>query len=177
MKCSQTMEDKIQELNLLQEYVREQLLSKGISLDFSFESLKHLDTLFDEEYRHGELINPTSAFAQKEGMILAGIAGYLANVLVKNSNDSKVLIDSDDDNWYINFKVESTNGWIGHPGQRVVKRKVEGRESDLYHYAIAMTKYFNQAQEEKPKEPTFIQELYVTDDSEGSPKKPWWKIW
>lgn len=170
------MENKIQELNLLQDFIREQFSVTGISLDYSFESLKHLDALFDEEYKEGELINPASSFAKKEGMILTGIAGYLANVLVKNSNNSRITIEPNDDNWYMNFKVESENGWITQPGQRVAKRKLEGRESDLFHYAIAMTKYLNQTEADKHNQPTFIQEVYVTNETE-KPKKPWWKIW
>lgn len=174
-----TMIDKLEELNSLQRYIIEQYSSVGVSLDYSVESLKQLDQLFDKEYKNGELINSASAFANREGMILTGIAGYLANVLLKNSEDSKIIIDPKDENWYLNFKVESGNGWTAQPGQRVLKRKLEGRESDFYHYGIAMIKYFTQTEtnENASSSLTYTQEFYLTNEAPATGKKPWWKIW
>ena len=76
------MNDKLQELNLLTEFVREQYSAIGVSLDYSLESLKILDKLFDDEYKNGDLINQAGSFAGNQEMILTGVAGYLANVMI-----------------------------------------------------------------------------------------------
>ncbi|HMC87779.1 MAG TPA: hypothetical protein VKI61_19785 [Chitinophagaceae bacterium] len=76
------MNDKLQGLNLLTEFVREQYSAIGVSLDYSLESLKILDKLFDDEYKNGELINQAGSIAGNQEMILTGVAGYLANVMI-----------------------------------------------------------------------------------------------
>jgi hypothetical protein len=39
-----------------------------------------------------------------------------------------------------------------------------------------MKKYFNQPADNIITEPTFIQEIYVTDEVPMKAKKPWWKF-
>jgi hypothetical protein len=99
--------------------VREQYSAIEILLEYSIESLKTLDKLLDSEAKNG-LINPTSSFANKGGMILRGIAGYLANVSLQNSKDSKIGITPKDENWYLNFKLESNKGWTPERAQRFI---------------------------------------------------------
>lgn len=160
------LDNKHEELNLLIEFIREQYKAAGIDLDYSLESVKAMDELLDSEYANGKLVNPGSSFAEKEGMILTGVAGYLANVLVANSDNAMIMINEADKNWYINFEVQSANGWTAQPGQRVIKRKMEGEESALFPYAVTMTGYFNGKNNVAGEE-----------GNAGKKNKKWWKPW
>jgi hypothetical protein len=153
--------DKLrEELKITCEYIVEQFGAMNILLDYTPESVKYLDLLFEDEYKNGELRNPTGSFAKREGAILTGISSYLTEIFLQNSNDTKVEIDSRDENWYVNYRVVGSKVWTVMPGQRVIKRKLEGSESDFYGYVTTMLDYFNDK----------------NSNIESTTKKPWWKF-
>lgn len=162
------MENKQEELNILIGFIREQYEASGIDLDYSFESLKHMDALMESEYKNGKIIDPEGSFAEREGMILTGIAGYLAKVVLLNSEGCEIIIDDNDEDWYLNFAVKSTNGWEFWPGQRVLKRKIEGEASNLYHYAVTAVKYITD---------NISSAHQLTSTQLHHHKKKWWKFW
>ena len=168
------MTTQLQELKKATEAIINMFAQSNITLDYSLESAKFLDQLFDQEYKKGKLINPKGNFAKYEGLLLTGVAGYLADIMLKNSTGSKIEIDSSDEDWYVNFKVVAVNTWTVLPGQRVMKRKFEGYESNFYHYVLAMSKYFNESDISSTETSTHVQEIYIENNS---PKKPWWRLW
>ncbi|MGG9961736.1 hypothetical protein [Ferruginibacter sp. SUN106] len=171
------MEEKLQELNNACSYIIQQYASINISLDFSVESVKELDRLFDDEFKDGELVNPDSSFAKRHGFIMTGVAAYLSEVFIQHSVNSKIEIDPNDESWYVNFKVVAANGWSVEPGQRVIKRRLEGRESDFYHYVIIMLQYFTQSENDKLKTVSNSENIDLNKIRQNIPRKAWWKFW
>ena len=164
------------------EFVRQSFADKGINLDYTPESVKHLDKLFDDEVRNGNPRNPDSGFAKFQGVIMAGTTGYLTEVVLRHTHNGQLDIDPNDEHWYLNFKVVAENTWTIQPGQRVLKRMQQGNEAEFYAYILSAIKYFSQpkadATEEHPNEGyTYTQEVYVRDETKEEKKKPWWKLW
>ena len=161
------MDIQQQELQKAIEFVRQTFAEKKVNLDYSPASVKNLDTLFDNEFRKGQLRNPDGSFAKFQGLILTGVSGYLANVIIKNSGNSQLAIDANDEKWFMNFKVVSSSGQSVQPGLRVVKRMLQGEEMGLYAYAITSIKYLNPG----------AQLPVETAGTATVAKKPWWKVW
>ena len=151
-----------QELKKAIEFVRKTFAEKNIQLDYSPESVKHLDKLFDQEFKNGKLKRPESSFAKYQGLIMIGVSGYLAEVVLKNTSNTKLQIESNDSNWYINFLVTANNNLAIQPGKVVLARIHEGDKAELYKYTIYALNYFGTKTGEKAIE--------VPD------KKPWWKF-
>ena len=163
------MNPRQQELQKAIEFVRRTFADRRINLDYSAESVKHLDKLFDDEFKKGKLKNPDGAFAKFQGLIMIGISGYLAEVILINAPHSKLDINEDDKNWFINFKITADNNRAVQPGQRILKRVQYGIEAGLYFYVLSAIKYFNDLNSKMPAE--------RTDIPLPEKKKPWWKIW
>lgn len=151
-----------QELKKAIEFVRKTFAEKNIQLDYSPESVRHLDKLFDQEFKKGKLKRPESSFAKYQGLIMIGVSGYLAEVVLKNTSNTRLHIESNDSNWYINFLVAGNNGLTIQPGKVVLARIQEGDKAELYKYAIYALNYFGTKTGEKAVEKV--------------DKKPWWKF-
>lgn len=149
------------------ELVRQNYAGMKIKLNYSTTSVRHLDQLFDDAFKDGEIRNPEGSFAKQQGLIMTGVAGYIAEVILRSVEGTELMIDPADPQWYMSFKVIAPNGWQFQPGIRVLRRVKEGRESDLYHYTIAAIDYAKR----KDGEPLQIETLVLRG------KKPWWKVW
>ena len=168
---------KYQELQNAVEILRNSIVDKNINLDFSIDSVKHLDYILETAFKNGKLKNPNGAFAQHLGLMMLGLSGYVAEVFLKNTANAKLDIDENNENWYTDFKVISENGRTLQPAIRVVRRADEGRERELYAYALSAIKYFNTLREESTNTNTYIEEVYVRDDLKQEIKKACWKFW
>jgi hypothetical protein len=168
---------KYEELQKAIEFLRQTLNESKMNLDYSVDSVKHLDWLLSDAFKNGKVKNPNGTFAKYQGIIMFGITGYLSEVILKNTNNSKLEIDPNDENWYLNLKVTAENSWTVQPGQRVMKRAYQGSEAELYAYVLATIKYFNEHQGDKTNSNTYFEEVYIRDDKKQNNKKPWWKIW
>lgn len=156
-----------QELVKAIEFVRQTFADKKINLDYTPDSVKHLDALFDNEYKDGKLRKPDSSFAKFQGLILTGVSGYLAYVIIKNTGNTQLDTDASDEKWFMNFKVVSSAGQSVQPGLRVIKRMLKGEEMNMYAYALTSIRYLN---------PDAV--LPVEESAQPVPgRKPWWKIW
>lgn len=151
--------DKLQTLKEAGLYIEETLNKAGYNMNYSFYSIKPIDNIIDQQFENGKFKNPDSDFAKNGYYILLGFSSYLANVILKNSN-SEIVIDENDEDWHINFKLVSKNGWEAFPGQKLHKRITNGREDELFTYAEVTCNYFN--------------ENHITDDKD-SPKASIWK--
>ncbi|HEY4965186.1 MAG TPA: hypothetical protein VII28_02255 [Puia sp.] len=166
---------KYQELQDAIRYFMEGFPDKSI-LDYSVGSTKYLDRLMDDQFESGQLKNADSGFAKYQGTILTGVAGYLAEVVMRASDGASIDIDDEDENWYINFKVAGANGWVFQPGQRVIKRIQKGAEAEFYAYVLSAIKYLNQDKGDSPAN-TYIEEVYVREPPKQKVSRPWWKFW
>ena len=96
--------DKLQTLKEASSYIEETLNKAGYNMNYSFYSVKPIDNIIDQQFENGRFKNSDSDFAQNGYFILMGLSSYLANVILKNS-DSEIVIDENDEEWHINFKV------------------------------------------------------------------------
>ncbi|MCW3117227.1 MAG: hypothetical protein JWM28_1309 [Chitinophagaceae bacterium] len=165
------MNSRQQELHKAIEFVRNTFADRRIHLDYSTESVKHLDKLLDDEFKKGKLKNPEGNFAKFQGLIMIGISGYLAQVILKNATQAKLDINEDDQNWFINFKITGPFNQVIQPGQRVLKRVQYGSEAELYQYVHSAIKYFSDPASKIPDD----SEIGIRSVVEK--KKPWWKFW
>jgi hypothetical protein len=133
------------ELQKAAEFLRNSLGNAKSELDYSTYSIKSLDFILSEGFRDGKVRNPTGTFAKHQGMIMLGIAGYLTDVILKNTTNTKVEIDPSDEKWYLNFKLVAANGLSIQPAQQIIKRSQLGRAAELYAYSISTIKEFNQS--------------------------------
>lgn len=163
-----------QELQKAIGFVRQTFAEKKIDLDYSPESVKHLDKLFDNEFKNGKLKRPDSSFAKYHGLIMMGISGYIAHVILKNAANTQLVIDSADDNWFMNFKIVTPAGLSVQPGQRVVNRMLKGEEMELYAYVLVSIKYFSVSPALAKNYSNISPDNYKVDPSQN---KPWWKFW
>lgn len=166
-----------QKLQNAVDFLRKTLAKAKMNLDYSVDSVKHLDYLLGDAFTNGKLKIPNGAFAQQQGIIMLGMAGYLAEVVIQNTNNSKLEIDPNDEQWYVNFKLIGENSWTIQPGLRVMKRAYKGSEAELYAYVLSAIKYFNQAGGNAGVRNTYTQEVYVREAPQPNGKKPWWKLW
>src|SRR5258706_7982869 len=116
------MDTLTQELQKAIDYVRQTFAEQKINLDYTQDTVKHLDRLFDNEFKEGKLKKPDGSFAKYQGLIMTGVSGYIARVILKNTENTQLIIDPDDQNWFMNFKVAAATGIFVQPGQRVIKR-------------------------------------------------------
>jgi hypothetical protein len=163
------MNSRISDLQTAVDYVRNTFAERRILLDYSTESVRHLDKLFDREFKKGKLKNPEGSFAKFQGVILIGVTGYLAEVIIKNTRQTQTDINEQDENWFVNFKVTAGGNRFIQPGQQILKRIQYGSEADLHAYTLSCLSYFNDT---------------VTTMTGNSPdnavikkRKPWWKLW
>jgi hypothetical protein len=162
------MDTRQQELLKSIEFVRRTFADRRISLDYSAESVQHIDKLFEEEFKNGKLKNPDGGFAKFQGLILIGISGYLAQVILKNTPHSILDINEEDKNWFINFSITGDNNQLIQPGQQLLKRIQYGDKAGLHSYVMAAIQFFNNRIPEMPVE--------TSRTSQSEKKKPWWKF-
>ena len=125
------MNSRISDLQKAVDYVRNTFAERRILLDYSTESIRHLDKLFDQEFKNGKLKNPEGGFAKFQGVILIGVTGYLSEVIIKNTRQTQTEINEQDENWFISFKITAGGNRFVQPGQQILKRIQYG--SDVVH--------------------------------------------
>ena len=163
-----------QELQKAIEFVRQTFAEKKINLDYSPESVKHLDKLFDQEFKNGKLKRPDSSFARYQGLIMMGVSGYIAHVILKNAANTQLVVEPADDNWFLNYRVATQTGLFVQPGQRVVKRMLRGEEMELFAYVLISIKYFSVSPALAKNYTNISPDNYTVDPAQN---KPWWKFW
>ena len=162
------MDTRQQELLKAIDFVRRTFADRQISLDYSADSIKHLDKLFDEEFKNGKLRHPDGGFAKFQGLIMIGISGYLAQVILKNAQGSRIDINENDQNWFINFNIKGENNRAIQPGQQVLQRIQYGNQAGLYNYVLSARRYFS--------EPGYDMKVQPGPGPVPAKKKPWWKF-
>ena len=72
---------KYKELQNAVEVLRGSVKDPTINLDFSVNSVKHIDYILDVAFSNGKLKNPNGAFAEHLGLMMLGMSGYLLKSL------------------------------------------------------------------------------------------------
>jgi hypothetical protein len=167
------MEANLLELQSATDFVRQLFADQEVNLDYSPESIQLLDTLFEREFINGIFINGASVFAQYQGLIMTGITGYIAQVILQHTDNARLCFEDDDENWFINFAIESESGKKLMPGHRVLKRAYNGNDDLLYSYVTDAINYFNEPLPSYNLKASVVQ-LIDHKDANG---KHWWKLW
>jgi len=162
------MNSRISDLQKAVDYVRNTFAERRILLDYSTESIRHLDKLFDQEFKNGKLKNPEGGFAKFQGVILIGVTGYLSEVIIKNTRQTQTEINEQDENWFISFKITAGGNRFVQPGQQILKRIQYGSDAGLHTYALSAIRYFN--------DPAVAMTGNSPDSAVLKKRKPWWKI-
>ncbi len=167
------MIDRREEIDDLSNYIVKSLEKGNHKMDYSISSVKVLDEILDNEVSKGKPINPKSTFGELYNYILVAMTAYLVKVIEKNTQDTELDFSSAREDWYIDFTIKAKNGWQAQPGQRIIKRIMNGREDELYSYVKSLCKYFNDPPSTN-EESSYTLEINM---NEGVSRKPWWKIW
>ncbi len=167
------MEANVQELKSATNFVLQLFADQGVILDYSPESIHQLDALFEREFINGIFINGASFFAQYQGLIMTGITGYIAQVILQHTEHARLCFEEEDENWFINFAIESASGKKLMPGHRILKRAYNGDDDLLYPYVTDAIKYFNEPAPSYNFKAAVIN-LLDYKDTKG---KQWWKLW
>jgi hypothetical protein len=167
------MQTFVNELQSATDFVIQLFAEQGVELDYSIPSIQHLDELFGKEFINGRLINGASVFAEYQGLIMTGISGYIAKVILQNTQNAQLSFEENDEHWFINFTIEAENGQKLMPGHRVLKRAYNGDDDLLYPYVIEAINYFNRPAPFQHFKTSFSQLLH----QEEATGKQWWKIW
>lgn len=120
------------------DWIIEALNSSGYTVDMSIDSLKEVDRFFDEQM-DDSVHSPIRGglLSKKMGQRLFAIGSFIGEVIIKEYG-GKWITDDNDKYGEINIAVKTSNGSIIWPVQRVMKRCKEGRENDIYNYAMSI---------------------------------------
>ena len=146
-----------------------------MDLDYSIYSIKNIDDILTVTFKDGKLRNPNGKFAKNQERIMLGFYGYLAEVILKNTANTKFHTEQDDDKWYLNFTLTAENGCSVQPAQQVMKRIAEGSTASLYNFCLSTIKSFKESKADAINNTTDRREAYFHD--EANSKKAWWKFW
>lgn len=168
------MENLVTELQNATDFVRELFAEREIVLNFSTESVRHLDTLFGQEFSKGEPVNKNSIFSQYQCLILMGISGYLTQVILRNTQNVHISFEGNDSGSNINYTLEKEAGYKFKPGHEVLKRCCSDNGDFLYTYVAGVIKYFNETENSNGYHKLKLTHLPLTDTQK---EKHWWRLW
>jgi hypothetical protein len=137
----------------------------GKNLDYSVESIEHIEELLSKEFKDGQPI-PNGLFEGGLGGKLFAVSAYIGEVVIKNTKATKWITDDNDPGGELNITLLSANGTSMFPAHRVMNRVRNGEEDNVYHYVVIAVKEHMKFDDEIPSD--FFQE----EESE-----PWWKFW
>jgi len=110
------------------------LKGSGYRADFSIESLKEIDRLFDEQTSKGAA-KPGGLLSKDLGARLFALGAYVGEVIVRNGGGTWQG-DDKDPQAEINIAVRLGTGALIWPVQRVMKRYKNGAEDSISDYGM-----------------------------------------
>ena len=148
----------------------------GKNLDYSVQSVEHIENLFEQQFKNGKPID-NGLFANGLGGKLFSIASYIGEVIIRNTANTNWEFDPKDPENDFKMMIASNNGSRIWPMQKLGKRIQNGNEDNIYHFTAIIVKRFNEegiiskAQKSAP--------IPRDEHSNRKPNssKPWWKFW
>jgi len=137
------MTDLIQDLKNGSEWTVTSLNQLGINLDYSIDSLKLIENLLSEQFESGQP-KKGGLFESEVGGKLFAIGAYLGEVIIRNSKNVHWKPDPKDLDNDFTVMIESLDGAIIWPQQKLFKRINDGDGDNIYFYASAVIKSFNE---------------------------------
>lgn len=170
------METFVHELQSATDFVRQLFADRQINLDYSPQSVRYLDDLFDDEFSQGVPADAAGTIAQYQGLIMTGVSGYIAQVILRNTSNAQLSFEEGDENWYVNFSLEADHKEKFIPGHEVLKKAYHGEQAQLYAYVVGAIRYFRTAGNQSHT--GMVPKLWF-DDSKTSTtdQKQWWQVW
>jgi len=143
--------------------------SDGIELDYSVNSLLEIDRFIQKYTNNGRPIRG-GRLSKNFGGIIFSISAYIGETLIKTVPDSKWITNDEDPQGEVNISVQLGNGNTCWPGQRIIKRVMNGLEDGIYPYAYKLT--------ENTLNEKFDESFWKIENEIKpiEPKKPWWKF-
>ena len=170
------METFVHELQSATDFVRQLFADRQINLDYSLQSVGHLDELFEHEFKQGEPTNPDGTFAQYQGLIMTGVSGYIAQVILRNASNAQLSFEEGDENWHVNFSLDAGNKEKFIPGHQVLKKAYYGEQQELYSYVQEAINYFKSP--DASNHCGTVSKLFFENNKSSTAKdKQWWKLW
>lgn len=125
------------DINIASRWIIECFASLNKKLDYSMESLKQIDTFFNEQVVDGKP-KPHSILENGLGKIIFALGAYVGETLIKNSSGSNWVTNDNDAQGEINISVKFKSGAIVWPAQRIMKRLKNGQEDSIFSYASVL---------------------------------------
>jgi len=151
------------------EWIVKAFESDGYQLDYSIQSFIEIDNFLQKNLTNGKP-KRGGRLSKNFGAIVFSISSYVAETLLRNIPDSKLVANDEDPQGEVNFAVEfdDTVCW---PAQRVIKRIQNGLEDGIYPYGMNLAEKFITEK--------FDEEFWEIgkDEDLNQDSKPWWKFW
>lgn len=125
-----------EDIPIASEWLRAFFMEMNIDLDYSVESVKHLDKFLSENIEDGAA-RPNSKMTERFGYKIFAISSYIGEVIIKNSSNSYWITDDTDPAAELNITVKLDDGVVW-PAQKVMKRIQNGSEDGLYGYVYML---------------------------------------
>ncbi|MEE9439450.1 MAG: hypothetical protein V3V14_10655 [Saprospiraceae bacterium] len=138
----------------------------GHDMDHSIESIQILEDLISAEIENGEPL-PNGFFSKHYGWKVFCFSSYIGETIIQITDSAKWNTNDTDPQGEIEIELESANGMRMWPGQRVLKRIMEGEENNLFHY----TQYAIKNMQQDSDVPQDYRRRIIAKP------KPWWKFW
>jgi hypothetical protein len=109
----------------------------GYQVDMSVNSLKEIDRFFNEQMDDTLHKPKPGGFLSYDNMntIFFGIGSLIGEIII-HVYGGEWIVDDNDKYGPVNIAVRLSDGSFIWPVQRVLKRRKEGPENNIYHYAI-----------------------------------------
>lgn len=141
--------------------------SLGLNLDYSVDSVKHVDKLLDDQFENGIPV-ANGLFSENMGKKLFSLGAYVGKVVIANVDGTSWSIDEDDPAQELNARIVSSGGMQMFPVQRVIKRVKNGAEDSIYIYVrMAVSNYMISSNTSSEA---------VVGDNDVKVQRPWWKF-
>lgn len=149
------------------EWITQCFGSIGLKLDYSLDSIMHIDGFLQMSMANSQPI-PGTILASNFGQILFGLGAYLGETIIRHAPGAAWMANGEDPQTEVNVMIQLPDGGQLWPMMKVIKRAQNGFEDSVYPYAYEITKPYG----EFPFNAAFwdIGNL-------KSAKKPWYKFW
>ncbi len=159
---------KVEEINQSIKYYSNWIVNcfatENLDLNFSTDSLKHLDKFIDDHSINGEP-KPNGILNKNHEEILFGMGIYLGETIKKYLPGSKWLISEEENNSLTGDLILPNDAHV-FPIEKIFKRFQNGSEDEIYAYGLIVIEQMSK------------DDFWESSSSENEKnKKKWWKFW
>lgn len=124
----------LEDLKASSEWIVERFRDMEIELDYSLDSLKHIDLFLNNEFTNGKP-NVGSVVEGNVGGIVFALGSYLGETIIKNSKDGIWIPNPEDVDDEINISIEINKQFVAWPMQKILKNIRNHEEISIYEFS------------------------------------------